>query len=510
MIPRRINFQPLTVSQDMTVSVTNPDVVIHDAIVLTVNDEHELFEQGTVVIDDGRLAEVRPSEPDDANSAAGLVIDGTGKLAMPGLINVHTHLELTPFICGVSELGFLGLWGYSSAIYNRVAAGDFEYLVEAGYELAALNFLKGGVTTINSMDVRPRLGAEVFGEAGLRAFFGSPITDLFWDIPVDEQFALARDFIQDYHRTYDGRIRATICPHDDWSCTRELWERIADFATEYPDVLVHTHLLELEASNTMARANGAEDSLDLLDDVGLLDDRLIAAHFRMASDEDVRRTSKADASVAHCPSVFCYWNPDPGEQWTPVPKLRAAGVDVGLGIDDHYWHDSYNMFGEARQTRLAANLELGTGQFTSKELVRMLTIEGARTLNVGDEIGSLEAGKRADLIILDLDTPKFAPVNNVFAHVVNQTNPSDVGTVFVDGNVVMLDGDVKTLHPQEVIDRVEDAMERFEEDTEWTFNIDGIETPSTLSVLRDVPKRGPLSMFARVLIQSAKEKLSDN
>jgi cytosine/adenosine deaminase-related metal-dependent hydrolase len=491
----------------MTTSVTNPDIVIHDALVLTANNDHELFEQGTVIINDGRLIEVRPSDADDADSAADLVMNGEGKLVMPGLINAHTHLELTPFIGSVSELTFAELWGYSAAVLGRVSEGDFEYLIEAGYELAALNFLSGGITTINSMDVRPSLGAKAFGEAGLRAFFGSPISDLALDIPVDEQFALAQEFIQDYHRTYNDRIRATICPHDDWSCTRELWERIANFATEYPDVLVHTHLLELEASNTMARATGADDSLDLLDDVGLLNDRLVAAHFRLASDKDIRRTANADASVAHCPSVFCYWNPDPSAQWTPVPELRTAGVDVGLGLDDHYWHDSYNLFGEARQARMAANLERGTGQFTSKELVRMLTIEGARTLNVGDEIGSLETGKRADLIMLDLDTPKFAPVNNIFAHVVNQAGPADVETVIVDGNIVMRDGDVKTIQSSEVINQVETAIERFEEDTGWSFGSAGVETPNMLEVLRDAPKCGPLRMFSRFMMQSAKEKL---
>ncbi len=175
-------------------------------------------------------------------------------------------------------------------------------LLEAGYELAALNFLAGGATTVNSMDMRPRRGADVFGEAGLRAFFGSPLSDLFWDIPVADQFARARAFARDYHDTYDGRIRAAVCPHDDWTCTADLWERAAEFAAANPDLLVHTHLLEFEASNTMARANGAVDSLDLLADVGLLDDRLIAAHFRVADADDVRRVAAANASVAHCPS----------------------------------------------------------------------------------------------------------------------------------------------------------------------------------------------------------------
>ncbi len=507
MIAHRNDSRYLTVPGYMTSAAPDPDVVIHDALVMTVNDEHDLIEHGTVVVDDGRLVEVRPSVADDADADADVVIDGDGKLVMPGLVNAHTHLELTPFIGGASELGFLELWGYFSAIYSRIGDGDFENLVEAGYELAALNFLAGGVTTTNSMDMRPQPGAEIFGNAGLRAFFGSPISDLFWDIPVDDQFARTRAFIREYHRSFDGRIRATICPHDDWTCTRELWERTADLASDHPDVLVHTHLLEFEESNTMARANGADDSLDLLDDVGLLDDRLLAGHFRMASDDDVRRTANADASVAHCPSVFCYWNPDPGEQWTPVPELRAAGVDVGLGIDDHYWHDSYNLFGEARQVRLAANLEWGAGQFTSKELVRMLTIEGARSLNVGDEIGSLEPGKRADLVVLDLDVPKFAPVNNVFAHVVNQATPADVETTIVDGTVLMRDGDVKTLHPQAVVGRVESTLEQFQAETGWSFEFGGTETPSKLSVLRDAPKRGPARLFAQLLVQMAKEKL---
>jgi cytosine/adenosine deaminase-related metal-dependent hydrolase len=483
------------------------DMVIHDALVLTVDDDQELYEQGTVRIRDGQIVAVRASEDGDAELDADVVIDGSGKLVMPGLVNTHTHLELTPTIAGASELGEFELWGYNTPLYSRLADGEFDYLCEAGYELAALNFLTSGVTTVNSMDTRPSAGADVFGEAGLRGFFGSAISDLFWDLPVDEQFARAREFIEAYHGSYDGRIRATICPHDDWSCTRELWERTAEFAAEYPDLLVHTHLLELEMSNTIARSNGAADSLDLLEDTDILDDRLLAAHFRMADDQDIQRTAAADAGVAHCASIFSYWNPNPEAQWTPVPDLREAGVDVGLGIDDHYWHDSYDLFGEARQARLAANLEWGHGQFTSRELVRMLTIEGARALNMGDEIGSLEAGKRADLLVLDVSSPKFAPVNNVYAHVANQATRADVETVVVDGEVLMRDGDVQTMETDAVLARVEAAMERFESDTEWSFELDGTETPSMWSVVRNAPKRGPTRMLARVALQSLEDKL---
>ncbi|MGB9985493.1 amidohydrolase family protein [Salarchaeum japonicum] len=482
------------------------DIAIHDAYVLTIDDRNRLYERGTVLIEDGRITEVRAAQDDDADIAADRVIDGEGKLVMPGLVNAHTHLELTPLMGAFSDLDLLEMMGGMTAIYGQIAAGEYDYLTEAGYELAALNFLAGGVTTVNSMDVRPSAGAETFGEAGLRGFFGLALSDLFWDVPVSEQFARAREFIDEYHDTYDGRIRATITPHDDWSCTRELWERTAALAAEYPDLLVHTHLLELEASNTMARSNGAADSLDLLDDVGLLDDRLVAAHFRLADEADIRRTAEADASVAHCPSIFCYWNTDGDVQWTPVPELRDAGVDVGLGIDDHYWHDSYSLFGEARQARLAANLKRSAGQYQSMELVRMLTIDGAEALGVGDEIGSLEPGKRADVLVVDLDKPKFTPVTNIPAQVTNNAGPADVEMVIVDGDVLMTDGEIETMDADNVRERVESAVERFVAESEWELDIGGSDPPSKLDLARDLPTRGPSQLLGRLAFQSARDK----
>lgn len=484
---------------------TTADVVVHDALVLTVDDDNRLFERGTVVVENGRITAVRPTRDGDADAAGAHVIDGEGMLTMPGLVNAHTHLEMTPLIGAFSDLDLRQLLANMTALFARLDDEEFAFFRKAGYELAALNFLTGGVTTVNSMDVRPATGAEVFGEAGLRGFFGPAMTDLYWDVDVDEQFARFRRFVDEYHDTYEGRIRATICPHDDWSCSRELWERTAALAEEYPDLLVHTHLLELDASNTLARSNGAEDSVGLLDDVGLLDERLVAAHFRLADEDDVRRTAAADASVAHCPSMFAYWNPDPDVQWTPVPELRDAGVDVGLGIDDHYWHDSYSLFGEARQARLAANLERTAGQYDSMELVRMLTIEGARALGMGSEIGSLEPGKRADFILLDVDQPKFTPLTNVPAHVVNNATPADVSTVVVDGNVVMEDGSVETMDPEAVRERAETAIEWFQSRTDWEVSLGGSDPPSTMDNLREMPKRGPARLLGRLALQSGKD-----
>ncbi|KPN31088.1 N-ethylammeline chlorohydrolase [Halolamina pelagica] len=482
------------------------EILLHDATVLTVDDRNRLFERGTVRIEDGEITEVRTSRDADRGADADQVIDAEGMLAMPGLVNAHTHLELTPLIGAFSDLELGEMMGSMTAIYERFAEGDLQYLADAGYELAALNFLLGGVTTVNSMDLRPAAGAEAFGDAGLRGFFGPAISDLFFDVPVDEQFARARAFVEEYHESYDGRIRATVCPHDDWSCSRDLWVRTADLAAEYPELLVHTHLLELDQSDTMGRANGADDSLDLLEEVGLLNERLLGAHYRVADDEDIRRTADAGASVAHCPSVFCYWNPDPEMQWTPVPELRDAGVDVGLGIDDHYWHDSYDLFGEARQARLAANLKRTAGQYDSMELVRMLTTEGARTLGIGDETGSIEPGKRADLVLLDVDTPKFTPLTNVPAQVVNNASAADVATVIVDGEFVLHDGEVLTMDAEAVRERATDAVDRFAAESGWEIGLGGADPPGARELFSDLPKRGPARLLSRLALQSLRER----
>jgi len=483
------------------------DILIHDATVLTVDENNHLYRNGTVVVEGGMIREVRSSKPDDSKSAAKTVIDGRDRLLMPGLINAHAHLELTALTGAFSEMGVGELFTEMTALCEQLGRGEYEYLVKAGCDLAALNFIRGGITTTNAMDARPSRSADAFGEAGLRGFFRPWLSDLFWDIPEDKQFERARSFIEEYHDSYGGRIQATVCPHDDWSCSRHVWERTANLAAEYPDLPVHTHLLELDASNTMARANDAEDSLALLEEVGLLDDRLVAAHFRVADENDIERMAANDAAVAHCPSIFCYWEPDGETEWTPVPELRDAGTTLSLGLDDHYWHDSSDLLGEARQARLAANLSFGTNQFHSMELVRMLTIEGARALGVGDELGSIEPGKRADLVVLDLSDPKFTPKTNVPALVANTATAGDVESTIVDGKLLMHDNEVHSMDSDTVCERAETAVERFGNDIGWELGRGGSVPPSHLRTVRNLPKRGPAHLVARLGLQHIRERL---
>lgn len=483
------------------------DILVHDALVVTVDEHDTVHESGTVVIDDDRITDVRPTTPDDRAADADRVIDGSDKLVMPGLVNAHAHLESSALRGIYSDLSYSELLVDMTVTCQNLAEGEIDYVAEAGVQLAALNFIRNGITTVCTMDIRPELGVPILGDAGLRALTGPLISDLFWDEPVDSQLDRAESFIEEHHGTYDGRIKATLCPHDDMTLTRDMWELVADTAKDN-DVVVHTHLLEDNISNLNARANDGEDSLGLLDDVGLLNDRLLAAHFRAADEDDARRIADAGASVAHCPSIFAYWSPDTTCEWMPLPTLRECDATVALGLDDHYYHDNNDLFNEARQTRMMANHEWTANQITSPELVRMLTAEGAEALSMEDQIGSLEPGKKADVVVLDVDDPNFKPLTNVYSLISNAATGRDVETVIVDGNVLMYENDIEAMDEDAVYRAADEAVQRYTEETDWEITLTGSERPSTLSSVLDLPKRGPAHLVSRLAYQSIKENFS--
>lgn len=484
-----------------------PDLVVHDALVVTVDQRNRIYESGTIVVEDGRILDVRRTDPEDSSMDADRIVDGSGKLAMPGLVNAHAHLEPTALRGSYSDLNYKELLVDMTVLCNRLVDGEFDYLAEASVKLAALLFIRNGITTVSTMDVRPEVGLPILGESGLRASMGPMIADLFWDEPLDEQVDRAERFVETHHETYDGRIRAKLCPHDDMTLSRGMWESIAEVARRH-DVVVHTHLLEDATSDLNARANRGEDSIGLLDDLGLLNDRLLAAHFRTADEDDARRIAEAGANVAHCPSIFAYWSPDTTCEWMPLPSLRDQDATVALGLDDHYYHDNADLFREARQARLMANHEWTANQITSPELVRMLTIDGADALAIDDQVGSLKPGKRADLILLDIDDPNYRPLTNVPSLLSNAAAGRDVETVVVDGELLLHEGEVHTMDEAAVFEEAERAVERYTQDTGWEIGLGGSERPDVLSTIKDLPMRGPAHLVSRLAYQRIKDTFS--
>lgn len=463
------------------------DLLIHDAIVVTMNDGDGVLKNGTVRVRDGAISSVVPTAPGDRGAAADHVIDASGKVVLPGLIDAHRHTDFTLVQGLFSELGGAELLKEAFALYHTADPILGDSFFEAAWQLACLRQLTHGVTTVNAMDFTPALGAEAIGESGLRGVIGPELADFLTPTPAAEQLADARRFIETYHDTYDGRVTASIAPGGEAGCSRALWEGVAELRAEYPDLRLHTHLYDSTAADTMAAGSGAEDPLDLLDRYGLLDERTLLTHLLHADRDDARRIAEAGAHVLHCPTVYSYFQAG-DRTWFPLPALKEFDANVVIGLDDPFWFDSWDLIQEAKHARLLANFEYGAQQWSSYELLRMLTTDAARALGIDDRVGSLEPGKRADLIVIDVDTPRLQPFSNLPSVLLNSVTAGDIETVVVDGEVLMQERTVESIDVEAVQAAATRERERLQARTGWETSLAG-STPPDRSILGRVSAR---------------------
>jgi len=460
------------------------DLLIHDAIVVTVNQEHQILKNGSIRVADGAITSIAPTESSDRNTTAEHVIDASGKVVIPGLIDAHRHTDFTLVQGLFSELGGGELLKEAFALYHTAEPTLGDSFFEAAWRLACLRQLTHGVTTVNAMDFTPELGAEAIGEVGLRGVIGPELADFLNPASADDQLAAARRFIETYHGTHEGRVTASIAPGGEVGCSRRLWEGVAQLRADYPDLRLHTHLYDSAGADTMAAGIGADGPLDLLDRYDLLDERTLLTHLLHADRDDARRIADAGAHVLHCPTVYSYFQA--GERtWFPLPALQEFGANVVIGLDDPFWFDSWDLIQEAKHARLLSNFEYGAQQWSSYDLLRMLTIDAARALGLEDHVGSLEPGKRADLLVIDVDTPRLQPFSNLPSVLANSVTAGDIETVVVDGAVLMEEQSVKSMDVEAVREAATRERERLQARTGWDTSLAG-STPPDKSILRRV------------------------
>ena len=463
------------------------DLLIHDGIVVTVDQGNRILKNGSVRVTDGTISSVESTESTDRRSTAEHVIDASGKVVLPGLIDAHRHTDFTLVQGLFSELSGNELLKEAFALYHTAESTLGDDFFDAAWRLACLRQLTHGVTTVNAMDFTPELGAEAIGETGLRGVIGPEVADFLNPAPAAEQLADARRFIETYHDTYEGRVTASIAPGGEAGCSRDLWEGVAKLRADYPGLRLHTHLYDSAAADTMAAGSNTADPLDLLDRYGLLDERTLLTHVLHADRGDAQRIGKSGAHVLHCPTVYSYFRA--GERtWFPLPALQEFGANVVIGLDDPFWFDSWDLIQEAKHARLLSNFEYGAQQWSSYELLKMLTIDAARALGFDDRIGSLEPGKRADLVVIDIDTPRHQPYSNLPSVVMNTVTAGDVETVVVDGEVLMEERSVRSIDVESVRTAATRQRERLQTRTGWKTSLTA-STPPDKSILRRVSAR---------------------
>lgn len=406
--------------------MSNLDFAINNAsFVITSNDTGQVHRNYSIGIKDGAIVEISP-----AQLSAKTNFDATGRLLAPGLINSHTHLAMTLFrgwAEGVDLQGFLELvWAAEGAIMDAPTA-------ELGTKLGALEALLGGTTTTLDMYLFPDAAHRGAVDAGLRHIAGP----IFFDFPGldgldwNERITKARKWPEVLTAIGGPKVPGYLMPHATYTCSPEHLVEISQLADEL-DFSIHIHASENARENQDVKVQYNRTPTEILSDTKVLQRRTVLGHGVHLTNSDLELL-KVNGAVAHCPGS----NLKLASGIADILKYQETGVAVALGTDGCSSSNDLDMW---VVMRLAAYLIAQTKSpkaVSAERIFRMATIDGARALGIDNLVGSIEIGKRADLIALNLDVPHLIPMYDPFAQLIFAAGRSDVTDVWVDGEQVI-------------------------------------------------------------------------
>ncbi len=423
--------------------------LIRNATILTMNDRLDIVE-GAVGVVGGRIVSVGPEPPGPWSQ----VIDAAGAYLLPGFVQTHIHLCQTLFRGYADDMPLLE-W-----LKRRVwpmEAAHTPATLRAAARLGAAELLLSGTTTALTMETVHDTEAvfEALETIGLRATIGKCMMDGDDEVPrqLQEETKQSIDDSVALRRRWDGaaggRLRAAFAPRFAVSCSRDLLEAVGALSAE-SGALVHTHASESrEELEVVRRLSGGQSNLEYLAATGLASSRLCAAHCVWVTDDEQALMAERDVKVMHCPGS----NLKLGSGLAPVVEMRRRGISVSLGADGAACNNRLDMFDEMRLAATLQAVRIGPGALTAREVLWMATREGARALGLEAEIGSIENGKKADVIVVSRQPVHVAPDPDPWSTLVYACRGTDVTLTMIDGQILARDGSLT------VADGVEIAAE---------------------------------------------------
>lgn len=435
------------------------DVLLTNAIVLTMDENFSQYEPGAVAIR-GKEIVATGLEKDLLQHYEGSEqIDCKGKVVMPGLVNAHTHVPMT-LLRGLADDLRLDVWllGYMMPVEREFVSPDF---VRLGTLLACAELFRSGVTCFADMYYFEDHVAKAAAQAGMRAVCGQtvmkfPSPDAQY---YEESLEAAREFISNWKK--HDLIVPSVAPHAIYTCTQEILKASAALAAEF-DVPLHIHISETALEVENCRNENDMPVVPYVKKQNLFDAKVLAAHCVHIDDGEIKTLLNHKAGVAHNPSS----NLKLASGFAPVTKMLEAGLNVGIGTDGPASNNDLDMFEEVRLAAFAAKVHTGDPTaLPAQQALAMATRLGAKALHLGHLIGTLEKGKRADLILVDIERlhhlPRFRrDQNGVYAQIVYTGHATDVSDVMVNGKWVMRDRQLTTLDENELIEQAAEYARR--------------------------------------------------
>jgi 5-methylthioadenosine/S-adenosylhomocysteine deaminase len=422
-------------------------ILIKNGTIVTMDQKNSIV-RGDVLIRDGRITDVATKMEGPADE----VIDAAGCAVLPGFVQTHIHLCQTLFRGAADDLSLID-W-LKKRIWPMEAAHTAES-IRVSAQVGIAEMIKGGTTCALTMEtVRHTEDVlRVVEESGFRATVGKCMMDKGDGVPAElhEQTRASIDgsvaLIKKWHGQADGRIRCCFAPRFAISCTRELLTEVADLAKQH-GVMIHTHASENKSECEIVETEAGKRNIMYLDSVGITGPHVVLAHCVHLDTEEMETLMTTKTNVAHCPSS----NLKLGSGLARVAEMLARRIPVSLGADGAPCNNRLDMFTEMRTAALLQKLAHGPEVLPAARVLRMATIDGAHAMGLAQEIGSIEAGKRADVIVIDLNQVHSSPSPDVVSALVYSTQASDVRTTIIDGRLVMRDRKLLTLNEAGVID----------------------------------------------------------
>lgn len=424
-------------------------ILIKNGKIVTMNPKREIIE-GDIYIKDDRIEAIGAGI---AVKGADKVIDAEGMAVIPGLIQTHVHLTQTLFRGQADDLELLD-W-----LKRRVWPLEGTHDAESNYYSAKLGIaelIKGGTTALIDMETVHYTDEAVTAiyESGIRAVTGKCMMDCCNDAPagliesIDDSIAESVALLKKWHMKDNGRIRYAFTPRFVVSCSEDLLVRVRDLAKEY-DVIVHTHASENRGEIEFVERDRGMRNILYLHKIGLTGPNLVLAHCVWLDDEEMRIIADTGTRVSHCPNS----NLKLASGIARIPELLELGACVSIGADGAPCNNNLDMFREMRSAALIQKARLLSPTVMPAEKVfELATLGGAKAMGLEDEIGSLEAGKKADVVIVDTDKLHMTPSRNVdiISQLVYAADGGDVVTTIVDGKLLMEDRKLLTLDAREI------------------------------------------------------------
>ncbi|MBN4081627.1 amidohydrolase [bacterium AH-315-C07] len=424
----------------------NVDLIIKNGLVLTIDSELRIFDKGDVIIQNGEIIDVLKSG--DQQYSPKEVIDATDKLVMPGLVNTHTHTGNTIYRGFADDLP-LKTWleDYIFPVEKQFCTAE---TVRLSTQLTVIELIKSGTTTFSDMYYFEDEVAKVVDEVGIRAELGETLID--FPSPTVESAAKAIEYSEELIKNWNDHplIKIAITPHAPYTCGTETLQNGKALADKY-GVSFHMHVSESKFEIEKSMQDHGASPVQYLNSIGCFEGNTFAVHCVHLSEDDKELFVKNQVPISHNPQS----NMKISSGIAPIDEAVKMGILVGIGTDGSASNNNLSMIEEMDfASKLQKVATMDPTSLDAKTVVKMGTIDGARLLRMDDKIGSIEKGKRADIILIDLNHERVLPMYDPYSHIVFAMNGTEVDTSIVDGKIIMENRELRTIDESKVLNDI--------------------------------------------------------